>query len=137
MLRRSLLVVFLWQCQLVVACGYCVEDKIASVYDHALVTQALAKKHHVAFFHIDGTPAPGDATRRWLESAAAATAGIDQGSARVALETLTISVAFDPRRTSLVAVQTTLERKLAAKKLSLMPLRVIDGTAQLSAVRPR
>ena len=36
------------------ACGYCVEDKIASTYDHALVTQALAHKHHVAFFHIDG-----------------------------------------------------------------------------------
>ena len=25
------------------ACGYCVEDKIAAVYDHALVSQALAQ----------------------------------------------------------------------------------------------
>ena len=26
------------------ACGICVEDKIAAVYDHAIVTQALGRK---------------------------------------------------------------------------------------------
>ena len=117
------------------ACGYCVEDKIASVYDHALVTQALAHKHQVAFFHVDGPLAPGDATRRWLESAASSTAGVDPGSTRVAVETLTISVAFDPQRTSLIKLQNALDKKLAAKKLTLMPLRVIDAPAQLSAVK--
>ena len=79
------------------ACGYCVEDKIASTYDHALVAQALARKHHVAFFHIDGPLVPGEGTKRWLESVAASTAGVDKGSTRVAVDTLTLSVAFDPR----------------------------------------
>src|SRR3982750_1452609 len=46
------------------ACGYCVEDKIAATYDHAVVTQAFARKHQVAFFHVDGT-----ASRRALEQA--------------------------------------------------------------------
>ena len=119
------------------ACGYCVEDKIASVYDHALVTQTLARKHHVAFFHVDGALPPGEAGRRLLEAAAASTAGIDRGSARIAVETLTLAVAFDPHRSSLIAVQTGLEKNLAAKKLTLLPLRVIDGTAQLSAVKPK
>ena len=117
------------------ACGYCVEDKIASTYDHALVTQALAHKHHVAFFHIDGPLVPGEGTKRWLESVAASTAGVDKGSARVAVDTLTISVAFDPRQTSLIALQNALDKKLRAKKLSLMPMRVIDGPAQLSSVK--
>ena len=99
------------------------------------MTQALAHKHQVAFFHVDGPLAPGDATRRWLESAASSTAGVDPGSTRVAVETLTISVAFDPQRTSLIKLQNALDKKLAAKKLTLMPLRVIDAPAQLSAVK--
>ena len=114
------------------ACGYCVEDKIASTYDHALVRRAIAHRHHVAFFHIDGQLAPGDATKRWLESVAASTAGVDKGSARVAVDTMTISVAFDPRINSMIAVQNRLDVKLAARKLSLMPLRVIDGLEEKS-----
>ena len=133
--RLFILLVFLGQACLAQACGYCVEDKIASTYDHALVTQALAQKHHVVFFHIDGPLALGDATKQWLESAAASTAGVDKGSTRVAVDTLTISVAFDPQRTSLIKLQNALDRKLAAKKLSLMPLRVIDAPAQLSAIK--
>ena len=117
------------------ACGVCVEDKIAAVYDHAVVAQALDQKHHVAFFHIDGPLAPGDATRRWLEAAVASTAGVDKGSTRVAADTLTISLAFNPRHTSLGALQNALDKKLAAKNLSLMPLRVIDGPAQLKTVK--
>ena len=31
------------------ACGYCVEDKIAAVYDHASISRARAAKHQVAF----------------------------------------------------------------------------------------
>ena len=117
------------------ACGYCVEDKIASAYDHALVTRSLAQKHHVVFFHVEGPLLPGDGTKRELQALAESTAGIDKGSVRVAPDTLTISVAFDPRRTSLAALQNALDKKLAAKKLSLMPLRVIDAPAQLSAVK--
>jgi hypothetical protein len=116
------------------ACGYCVEDKIASTYDHAVVTRALARKHHVVFFHVDGPLAQGENTKRWLEGAVAAAAGVDEGSVRVSVETLTISLAFDPARTSLAKVQNALERKLAAKKLALMPLRVMDRPADLKVV---
>jgi hypothetical protein len=43
------------------------------------------------------------------------------------MQSLTISLAFDPQRTSLSKVHGALERKLAAKKLTLMPLRVMDA----------
>lgn len=119
------------------ACGYCVEDKIAATYDHAVVVRALGQKHHVAFFHIDGPLVPGESTRRALEAAAESVAGVDKGSVRVSMETLTISFAFDPERAPLVTAQSALERKLAASKLSLMPLRVMDRTAELKAVSRR
>ena len=117
------------------ACGHCVEDKIASAYDHAVVTRSLAQKHHVAFFHIDGALVPGEASKRSLEALAESTQGVDKGSARVAVETATLSVAFDPARAPLVSVQAALDRKLAARKLSLMPLKIIDAPATLNTVK--
>ena len=36
------------------ACGHCIEDKIAAVYDYALVTQATARNHEVVFFALAG-----------------------------------------------------------------------------------
>ena len=116
------------------ACGYCVEDKIAAVYDHAVVARALGRKHHVVFFHIDGTLAPGERTRRALEALAESTEGVDKGSARVSVESASLAVAFDPRRTPIVEVQKGLERKLAAKQLSLLPLRVMDRPAEIKTV---
>jgi hypothetical protein len=118
------------------ACGHCVEDKIAAAYDHAAVTRALDRKHHVAFFHIDGTLAPGESTRRALEAIAESSEGVDKGSARVSVESASLAVAFDPRRTSFAAVQKALERKLAAKKVSLLPLRVMDRPAEMKTVNP-
>src|SRR6185436_19178414 len=114
-----------------VACGYCVEDKIASTYDHAIVTSPLARGHHVAFFHVDGAPV----TRRALEQAAAAVPGIDKGSARISPDLLTLSFSFDPGRASLVQVNTRLDRRLAAHKASLMPLRVMERPADLKTVK--
>ena len=66
-----------------------------------------------------------------MESAGAA----DKGSARVSVEAATLSAAFDPRRISFAAMQKALERKLAAKKLTLLPLRVMDKPATLKTAR--
>ncbi len=116
------------------ACGYCVEDKIASTYDHAVVTRALAQKHQVAFFHLDGPVAPGADSSKALAALAEKTPGIDKGTVRVVADTLTISFAYDPRRSPLAAVQAAMEKRLAPKKLSLMPLRIIDSPAELKAI---
>ena len=119
------------------ACGYCVEDKIASTYDHAVVTRALALKHQIGYFHIDGPIAAGgtaENVRRALEALAAATPGVDQGSVRVSVDTFTLSFAFDPQRTPMVAVMAALDKKLAARKLTLLPLRIIDKPAQITTV---
>ena len=117
------------------ACGYCVEDKIASVYDHAVMKKAQGSNHHVVFFHIDGTFVSDSATRRMVEASAGPVEGVDRGTVRVSLETASLSLAFDPHRTSLAAVQRTVDRRLASKKLSLFLLRVDQPAELKTAIR--
>jgi hypothetical protein len=116
------------------ACGYCMEDRIAAVYDHAVVIQALDRGHHVAFFAIAGTLAPGDGTRRAIETAVESVNGVDNGSAKVSVESASLAVAFNPQRTTLTAVRTAINQKLAARHLSLQPLRAIEQRGQMKEV---
>ncbi len=115
------------------ACGHCVEDKVAAVYDYAVATHAFSQKHQVAFFGIDGALAVNDSSRRELEGIARDIPGLDKGSTRVSLESAALSVAFDPKRISYANLQRTLEQRLTPKKLSLLPMRIMDGPAKLKA----
>ena len=134
---RALLVAALLGAYAAQACGYCVEDKIASAYDYALVARSVASGHPVVFYHLDGPLEASAATRRTLLSAAESVSGVDKGSVRVSLDTLTLSFAFDPKRTSLAAAQSALDRKLAARKLSLFPMRVIERPGELKEIPQR
>lgn len=116
------------------ACGYCVEDKVAATYDHGVVTKALGRGHAVAFFHIDGPVVPGDAARRRLTAIVESIPGVSRGSARVSADALTLSLAFDPQRLPLAVLEKKLDRGLAARKLSAMAMRVMDRPADLKAV---
>jgi hypothetical protein len=130
-MARSLVLALSFFAAEATACGYCVEDKIASTYDHAVVTRALAQGHHVVFFHIEGSPG----ARRELERAASSLPGVDRDSVRLSLPTLTLSVAFDPRRVSLMELNTRLDRRLAARKLVFLPFRIMEEPADLKAVK--
>ena len=115
------------------ACGFCVEDKLAAVYDHELVGRALGARHHVAFGGIEGVVAGRDAQRGDIARALDAIAGVDRGSVRVSLEHATVSFAFDPARALLPTVLRAAQRKLADRGLILVPLRVMDRAARLKA----
>jgi copper chaperone CopZ len=101
------------------ACGYCVEDKIAAVYDHAAVTQARAQKHTTVYFAIDGAIRDSASS---LKSALERTKGVEKGSARVSVEAQALAVTFDPRRTALPALQSALEKALKPRGLELLLL---------------
>jgi len=133
-LRLAALALLLGASAAALACGYCVEDKIASTYDHALVKRSIEAGHPVAYYHLEGPLAKGEATRRALIAAAESVNGIDRGSVRIALETLTMSFAFDPKRAALATVQNSLDAKLASRKLSLFPMRVIERPAELKEI---
>ena len=117
------------------ACGYCVEDRIASVYDHAMVSQALARKHQVAFFAIIGPLAASSGQQQRIERIALTGKGVDPGSARVAIDTAALALAFDPHAASLAAVESSLQSKLAVKGLSVQRLRVIDKPGELKVAQ--
>ena len=115
--------------QSALACGYCVEDKIAAAYDHAVISKAVSQNHRVAFFHVEG-----NVPRAALEQAAYA-AGADAASVRVSADGLTVSLAFDPGRTPLGALHSRMEKKLSAKKVDLMPFHVMERPEDLKIVR--
>jgi hypothetical protein len=115
----------------VMACGYCVEDKIAAVYDHAVATRAIAHRHQVVFFAIEGNIPPGEESRRMLEANARALAGVERGSVRVSVDAAALSAAFDPARASLVDAERALNRKLAARGLHASIMRVIEEPGEL------
>lgn len=109
-----------------IACGYCVEDRVAAVYDHAVVVGALDRRHPVVFLGIEGTLAAGEGERKAIEGVLRGVRGVDSGSLRVSLTGAAFSFAYDPRRAGLGVVMGGFERRLAAKGLGLSLLRVID-----------
>jgi hypothetical protein len=107
------------------ACGICIDDKIASCYDHAVVTTAKAKGDEVAFFAITGDIVRDDRTRRAVLNAIAALPGVRRASGRVSLENAAFSFAFDPARTTPEAARRQLSRRLGARGLDASLLRTI------------
>jgi hypothetical protein len=106
--------------------GLCLEERIAAVYDPAIVAQALDRKHHVAFFAIDGRLGPANCTCRAIEAIAESAFGVDKGSARMSIDSASLSLAFDPLRVAFAAIQRVLDGKLAALRLTLLPMRLLD-----------
>jgi len=118
------------------ACGYCIEDRIAAVYDYEVVTHALSQNHKVVFFSVEGTMT-GQKSRQGLQAVVESIMGVDRGSARVSGDPAALSAAFDPARASSAAMERTLSRKLASRGLSVKTLRVMDKqSALMTAPRP-
>jgi hypothetical protein len=112
------------------ACGICIEDRVAAVFDNGVVDRAVAAKRHVAFFSIDGAlPATAESRRAIL--AALYASGAVKGSVRVSLESASASAVFNPARLPLDSFASAASRRLAAAGLALSPLRVVDASGVL------
>lgn len=122
---RAILAALLVTASPVWACGICIDDKIASCYDHAVVTQAKAKGNAVAFFAIQGDIVRSRETRDAVLRAIASLPGVVRASGRVSLENAALSFAFDPARTTSDAARDALGRRLAAKGLGVSLLRTL------------
>jgi len=104
------------------ACGVCVEDKIAAVYDHKVVTSAHDAGHQIVFCAIEGDILPGNTLSHKMRQALESIAGVDRGSVRVSLDTASLSFAFDPARTPRTALIRTANRKLTINGIKLAQL---------------
>jgi hypothetical protein len=98
---RPLLVLWLASFQAAaLACGICIDDKVASCYDHGVVEAAKKRGHAVAFFAIEGDVVRSEALRGKVRRAIESARGVRKGSARVSLENAALSFAYDPARGS-------------------------------------
>ena len=117
------------------ACGHCVEDRIAAVYDHALTQRIAVARHQLAYFAWDGPLARDEASRRKILALVEAAASVDRGSVRVSMDPAAIAVAFDPRRTTAAAVGAALGKTLEPVKLTLIALQALSPATPVAARR--
>lgn len=110
------------------ACGHCVEDKVAAVYDYGVITEARLQQHHVAFFAIAGPLVNSDTQKRGIEDTLKSLKGVDRNSVHVSLDLAALSFSFDPRLNSFASAQAAIEKKLSPG-LRLMELKFIVGSA--------
>ena len=105
------------------ACGYCLQDRIASVYDHVLVTQTRQLNQKMLYLVWDGPADHNEKTRRALIAITSRIKGVTKGSVRVSLEPPTIGLAFQPLSISREQIETALLQKLRAKQIvvSVLP----------------
>ena len=106
------------------SCGVCVEDKIAVVYDDALVKRTLAQ-HHVVVFAEPVGPGPKAPALVALGAAAARSRSIVAGSVRTANEPAALAFALDPARQDPAAALARLERDAGLRGVRLSLLRVL------------
>jgi hypothetical protein len=104
------------------ACGACVEDKVAATYDHAVISQAKAKHQQVLFVALDA-PDPVSAARR-IAAATAKVRGVEAKTLRTSASPAAFSIA--------VARSEAPERAVAAFRDALR-----DPAVQLTIVRIR
>ena len=107
----------------VIACGYCVEDRIAAVYDHALAQRTRVLKHEMIFFAWDGPLTRSEVSKQKIMALGAAVPGVDPGSLRVSMEPAALALAFDPQRSSGQSIEAALQTKLRLMKLSIVRLQ--------------
>ncbi len=125
-MRASLLLAGLLFSAQASACGVCIEDKVASCYDASVIDQARAHGQEVAFFSVQGPLPRSESTRAKLRRAVESSPAVVRRSTRISLENAAISFAYDPRRTSIVKIADSLERRLQPSGLRVGLLRVID-----------
>ena len=107
------------------ACGHCMEDRVASVYDHALVEHSKKSKQLMMYLVWDGPVDRTAATRQWLLKALGGVPGVTAKSVRVSLDPPTMALAYDPVHTSSADLEKAIQGKLSAKGLTASALPML------------
>jgi hypothetical protein len=111
------------------ACGVCIEDKIAATYDHAVVMRAVARHQLLVFGEITGAADMKAATGR-ITRAALLVRGVDRQSIRVSVSPPAFSFALDPAAQAAESAVADLQKRLRTDGLTLSVLRVMRSDAK-------
>ena len=92
------------------ACGFCIEDKVAAAYDHAVVARARGQGHEVVYLSLEFTRPVDRDTAGKIARAIERVASVDRGSVRVAVDAGSVALAFDAKRAPAGAMLDAVER---------------------------
>ena len=106
------------------ACGVCLEDKVASAYDHALASRAIAAGQVVVFAEVVGK-GEAHARVRSARAAAAKVPGVDRASIRSNDAPAVLAFALDPRANTPEAALDRAQRRTGEGSFRLALLKVL------------
>jgi hypothetical protein len=124
-IRLTAVILMAWLPSLSLACGHCLEDRIAAVYDHALMEKTIASKQKMLYFAWDGPVNRDETTRLRILRLSGFVSGITPQSVRVSIEPATMALAYDPLKTNPKRIESALEVIFSKEKifLTLLPLQ--------------
>jgi len=120
--RRDLLAAALLAPAAALACGACVEDKVAATYDHAVIAKAHARGATVLFTEPRAATDAAHVAKAVGEAARRAQ-GVDPASVRTSTEPLALSFALDVRTDASRALR-DIERGARVGGLTLSVIKV-------------
>jgi hypothetical protein len=109
---------------LVLACGVCIEDKVAATYDHAILTKAKASNQIVVFGAISGSGNVSQARTR-IAAVAPGIKGVQRGTTLTSAAPAAFSFVLDPRSQRPEAAIADLQKRLDMPGLQLTFIRVM------------
>ncbi len=99
----------------VLACGTCVEDKIAATYDYAVVQSAARAGNVVVYCEVQGAFEPAR-----LAAAARRVRGVDPASVRVSREPAALSFALDTRKQQVEQAMQSLRKQSGSARVAVV-----------------
>lgn len=111
---------------LMLACGVCLQDKIAATYDHALVQRAIEQRRVVVFAE-PRAPVEAAALARAVGSAAARVPGVDPSTVRTNATPASLSFTVDPKRAQPREALAAIRKSAHVKGLELDLLEVMPS----------
>ncbi len=107
-----------------VACGVCIEDKVAATYDWNVERHAAAAGHQVVYVEVAG-PVVAKEVARAATNAAPRVAGVQAASIRTSILPPALSFALDPGKSDARTAVSALQARMGVRGLELKVVRVV------------
>ena len=114
------------QSSVVFACGFCIEDKVAAAYDHAVIKQAVERGHEVVFVEIAGAEPLKPAQWRFLIKTVDNAVGVERGSVRTSVAPQVLSFELNASRSASAAVLKQINEGLRKQQMRVDLVKILN-----------
>ena len=126
LLRPFLAAAFALVATAAVACGHCVEDRVAAVYDYGTELQAGSAGERIAYLGVEGRRAESPRSAAAVGEALRACPAVTAGSVRTSVSPAATAFAWQGGEQALAEILQRVNGQLAAAGLRLELLRIWD-----------